>query len=186
MKRGYIRLYRKIEDWSWYDDSNTFRVFIFLLIHANFQDKLFLDTIIKRGSLATSYQTIAGRLNLTYKQVRTAIEHLKKTKNVSVSRLGNYLVITIINYDMYQSDKADLKALKRQSKGNQRAIKGQQLNNYNNDNNDNRNYSNNKDHSFGYEGAAYNLKAYEEYCFLDDPNSKCNIMLREEKTKRNE
>ena len=32
---GYIKLHRSIMDWRWYDDPNTFRMFVHLLLKAN-------------------------------------------------------------------------------------------------------------------------------------------------------
>jgi hypothetical protein len=33
---GYIKLYRSLLKWEWYDDSNVFRVFMHLLLTANY------------------------------------------------------------------------------------------------------------------------------------------------------
>lgn len=36
---GWISLYRKILNWEWYSDANTFRLFIHLLLQANHEEK---------------------------------------------------------------------------------------------------------------------------------------------------
>lgn len=102
MHRGYVNIYRKIEDWGWYRDSNTSRVFIHLILETNHRDNVFLGTLIKRGSVAISYDRIADKLGLTRKQVRIAMDHLKKSGEISTKRMSKYLLVTLTNYDLYQ------------------------------------------------------------------------------------
>ncbi len=86
--QGWIKLYRKLTDWEWYDDAVVKAVFIDLLILANHQDNTWHGQTVKRGSLVTSLVTIAGRNGLTIQQVRTALNKLEKTggtKNVKNS-----------------------------------------------------------------------------------------------------
>lgn len=116
----WIKLDRGITDWRWYTDPNTFRVFIHLLLNANVEDHDFRTETIHRGELATSTQKLAEALKLSYKQVRTALTHLEDTQEVAITRRSKYLVISILNYDRYQSA-GNQKAIKGQSKGNQRA-----------------------------------------------------------------
>ena len=102
--KGYIRLHRNIVDWCWYKNANTFRVFIHLLLNANTRPYRFENIIINRGEIATSYDRIAGALNLSYKQVRTAVEHIVRAGTGAVKQYPKFLVITILNYNAYQSD----------------------------------------------------------------------------------
>ncbi len=121
---GWISLYRKIIDWEWYSDTITFRVFFHLLLTANHKDANWKGIEIKRGQTFTSYQHIIdeiGDKNFTIKKVRCAMQKLKSTENVAVKRAGNGLLVTIVNYDLYQSAKkemADLRADQGQTKGN--------------------------------------------------------------------
>lgn len=125
----FIKLDRNIRTWRWYTDANTMRVFIDLLLNANISDKDFMGITIHRGQTATSYAAIGGRLNLTIKQVRTAIDHLKKTGEVAGKPYAKFQVITVLNYDKYQQVRAGSWAAKGQAEGSQGAGKGQQLKN---------------------------------------------------------
>ena len=127
----YIKLFRSIENWRWYQNANTFRVFVHLLINANIEDCPFEKIVIHRGQLATSYGSIAAKLGLTPKEVRTAIDHLKWSEEVAVKRYPKFQVISILCYDKYQS----VGQSNGQSTGTQRAHKGQQLKNIKNDKN---------------------------------------------------
>jgi len=119
-KTTWIKIDRNIERWRWYQDANTMRVFLHLLLNANISDHDFQLDKIHRGQLVTSYDKIAVRLGITYRQARTAVEHLKSTQEVAVKQRPKYLVISIVNYDEYQSDGRQ-KAGKRQADGRQTA-----------------------------------------------------------------
>ena len=134
--KGYIRLHRNIVDWCWYKNANTFRVFIHLLLNANIKPHKFVNVIIKRGEIATSYDKIAGELNLSYKQVRTAIEHIVRAGTGAVKQYPKFLVITVLNYNAYQSDGQSNGQANGHPKGRQRAGKGQQSKNEKNEKNE--------------------------------------------------
>lgn len=103
---GYIALHKKILEWEWYSDINTCRVFIHILLKANWEDKKWRGIQIKRGQWATSIQTICNETSLTPREVRTAIDHLIETGEIDKQATSRYTVITVLNYDSYQiSDK---------------------------------------------------------------------------------
>ena len=37
-KQAFIKLYKKIRDWEWYEDPFTFKIFIDCLLRANWKD----------------------------------------------------------------------------------------------------------------------------------------------------
>lgn len=100
---GHIKIDRKILNWEWYTDINTSRLFLHLLLRANWKDGRFQGVVIPRGSLAISYQNLATETGMSVRNVRTALEHLKSTGEVTVSRQPKFSVITIKNYCYYQS-----------------------------------------------------------------------------------
>ena len=103
----FIKLDRNLKDWRWIKSPNTLAVWIWLLMSANIRPCDFENETIQRGQLATSRKTIAAGLGLTERQVRTALDHLKSTGEVSVKKRSKYQVITIPNYDKYQITKSD-------------------------------------------------------------------------------
>lgn len=105
IKGGFIKIDRNIVNWRWYGDANTMRVFIHLLLTANYEDKPFERLIIQRGEVATSYEAIAKKLNLSVRNVRTALNHLKSTGEVTSKSYSKFQVITIVNYDSYQNSR---------------------------------------------------------------------------------
>ena len=99
----WVKIDRNILNWRWYQDTNTKVVFLHLLLTANIKDHDFRGDTIHRGEVATSIGNIADPLKLTYDQVRTALNHLKDTKEITTKARPKYLVISITNYDKYQA-----------------------------------------------------------------------------------
>ena len=58
---GYIKLYRKMTKWQWYSDEVMFRVFMHLLLTANYEPAYWRDVKIERG------QTVVSLAKLFYK-----------------------------------------------------------------------------------------------------------------------
>ena len=102
MKNGYIKLFRDILDWEWYKDANTCRVFLHMILKANWKPGKFKGVEVPRGSLVISANRLAEELNLTLSNVRTAIKHLKLTGELTCSQHAKFTVFTIKNYDFYQ------------------------------------------------------------------------------------
>ena len=101
---GHIKIDRRILEWEWYKDLNTCRLFFHLLLRANWKDGRFQGMEIPRGSLVTSYNNLAAETGLSVKNVRTALKHLETTGEVAVNRHAKFSVVTIQNYNVYQSD----------------------------------------------------------------------------------
>ena len=112
---GYIKIFRSILNWRWYHDANTLRVFLHLLLTANYKVHAFEDITIERGQRVVSIKKLAEELNLSEKNVRTALKHLKKTGEVAVKATSKYSIITIKNYNFYQSAANDGRAADTQT-----------------------------------------------------------------------
>lgn len=99
---GFVVINRNILDWEWFTDPNTLLVFMYLLIKANWKDKTWGKRKIKRGQLVTSLAKIAEETGLSVRNVRTTLEHLQATNQVTSESTSQYRIITIKNYDKYQ------------------------------------------------------------------------------------
>lgn len=102
--RDYIKVSRSMLDWEWYSDINTSRLFIHMLLKANWKDGNFKGTTVPRGSFVSSIRKLADETSLTEREVRTAINHLKTTGEVTHKSTSKYSVFTVVNYDLYQSN----------------------------------------------------------------------------------
>lgn len=90
-------------EWEWYDDTNVVRLFLHLLLTANYEDKSWHGITIKRGQLLTSIQTLAEQTHLSFQQTRTALSKLKSTSEITSKSTNSYTLITICKYDDYQT-----------------------------------------------------------------------------------
>lgn len=102
MQEPYIKLYKKMLRWEWYDDINTFRLFLHCLLRANWESGSWHGIHYEPGQFITSLQTLANETHLTVKQVRTALDHLKETNEVADLRQSNYRIITVVKWNEYQ------------------------------------------------------------------------------------
>ena len=124
-ENGFIKLHRSILKWEWYQDSNTKVVFLHLLLNAQWEDSRFQGYVVPKGSLVTSYDSIASHLNISQKNARTAIEHLKKSGEVAVKRHSHFSIVTIVNWEKYQC----FESVDGNQNGNQSAINRQSIGN---------------------------------------------------------
>lgn len=114
---SFIKLDRGIMSWRWYANANTFRVFVHLLLTANFAQSDFETVTVGRGEAVTSYERLSHELHLSIQQVRTAVSHLKATGELTVRRYSKFQVIRIVNYDIYQGRSARISTDTRQADG---------------------------------------------------------------------
>lgn len=102
MAEGYIKLYRKFTTWEWYDDINTSRLFLHLLLTANWKDVVWHGITIKRGSKLTSRSKLAKETGLTEDQVKTCLNKLISTNEITKESTNKYTVINVVKYGDYQ------------------------------------------------------------------------------------
>ena len=100
---GYVKLFRKLAEWEWYNDPNTFRLFIHCLIKANYEEKKWRGKVIEAGSFVTSSLKLGEELHLTRQQIRHSICNLQNTQNITTKTTNKYTVITVLNWAEYQS-----------------------------------------------------------------------------------
>ena len=99
---NYVKISRSILDWEWWMDMNTTRVFIYMIIRANWKEGKFKGMDIPRGSFVASIASISDGTGLTHDEVRTAIKHLIKSGNVTKQSTNKYTVFSVVGYDSYQ------------------------------------------------------------------------------------
>lgn len=120
---GWIKLHRSLLDWEWYDDINTFRLFIHCLLRANHSDAMWHGLTIKRGSFLTSLESLRKETGLTVSQVRTSISKLEMTSSVTSKSQARHRVITVLEYDRWQdNDKLSDSEIARWSQDNRKIV----------------------------------------------------------------
>ena len=100
---GHIKLHRALTEWGWYKDLPTCKLWLHVLLRANYKACEWQGIEIPRGAFATSYAALSAESGLSVQQVRTALGKLKKTGEITVETNRHYTVITVSKYDEYQS-----------------------------------------------------------------------------------
>ena len=98
---GYANVYRRIQGEPWYKDPVIPRVFLDLYFNANYSD---VDGL-KIGQCRRSTPVIMKTLNLTERQIRTALKKLSDFGEITVEaskRRGVPSLITILKYNENQ------------------------------------------------------------------------------------
>lgn len=99
---GYIKLFRKFKEWGWYKDPNTKAVFIELLLRANYKDGEYRGVQIKAGQAVFGRNELAEAVGLTPQNVKTSINHLKSTNEITIKTTNKFSVITVEKWAFWQ------------------------------------------------------------------------------------
>lgn len=102
MKEKWIKLHSKFLNWEWYHDKNTKILFIHCLLKANWKDGKFEGIEIPRGSFVTSRKKLAEELEISEQSVRTSIDKLKSTNEITTKATNKFTIVTVVNYEEYQ------------------------------------------------------------------------------------
>ncbi len=119
LENGWLKIHRKIVDWEWYSDAKTFRVFLHLLLTANHEERRFRGQTIGKGELVTGRKILAKTLMISEQSVRTSLEHLKSTNEITIKSTKDFSIIKLNNWDKYQEGNQQIN---QQSTNNQPTI----------------------------------------------------------------
>ena len=110
--KEFIKVYRKLMEWEWYTDVNTTKLFIHCLLRANWKEGKWKGIHYLPGEFITSLPSLADESGLTIQQVRTSLEKLtstgeltsKTTDSVTGKKLTRNRIIAVNNWDKHQGD----------------------------------------------------------------------------------
>lgn len=125
----FVKIDRNIRQWRWYQDANTMRVFLHLILSANIEDHDFQNITIHRGEVVTSLPSLSAQLKISIRGIRTALDHLKATGEVTARKYPHFQVISILSYDRYQSKPTGKTTGDRQASDSQTTAKRHQSKN---------------------------------------------------------
>jgi hypothetical protein len=104
---GWVKLHRQILEWEWYSEPTTFRVFLHLMLKANHKDMRFKGIELIKGSVVTSRDILSIETGLSVRQIRTALDKLKSTNEVTIKTSSKGTIIQLVNYDKYQLETSE-------------------------------------------------------------------------------
>ena len=139
MQNGWVKVYRDFTRWEWYSDIKIARVFFHLLLTVNHKAARWKGIDIQPGQRVVSRENLAIETGLGIQQVRTALNRLKSTGEITIETTNRFTVISLVNWQKYQSAESEdnqqfNQRTNQQLTSNQPAV-NQQLTTNNNDNN---------------------------------------------------
>ena len=106
MQRGYIKVWRKLEESGLLQMPNTLALFMFLLMNAMYKDcKVGTATGVvelKRGEYISGRKKLAADLNQSERKIRTSLSRLTELGIIDQQTTSRYSVYAIVKYNEYQ------------------------------------------------------------------------------------
>jgi hypothetical protein len=73
-----------------------------LLLKANHKEKKYRGMVLKVGTIITSREILALETRLSVQQIRTALDKLKSTNEITIKTSSQGTIIEVVNYGKYQ------------------------------------------------------------------------------------
>ncbi len=103
MAAGWIKLHRSLLDWEWFDDSKMVHLFLYLMVSANHENKMWKGRKVKRGQLVIGRRSLAQKIGFSERSIRTCLHRLVMTGELTIETSHMFSVVTINNYSKYQA-----------------------------------------------------------------------------------
>lgn len=99
----FVQLHKKICDWEWYTDIPTCKLFFHILLKCNYKEAKWKWKVIKPWEFITSLEHLSLETGLTRQQVRTAINKLKSTWEITHYSTNEYTTLALNNWESYNT-----------------------------------------------------------------------------------
>jgi len=103
MNKGYTKRWRGIEEWEWYKTPHMAHFFMHIVGKANHKDGKWQGVDVERGQLITGRKQLAIGTGLSEQTVRTCLERLKSTSEITIKVTNKFSIITVVGYEKYQT-----------------------------------------------------------------------------------
>lgn len=108
MNRGYIKIWRKLEDSGLLQLPYTLALFMHILMKATHKErKVGTPTGVidlQRGQYISGRHRLAEILKQSEQQIRTSLNRLEQLEIITTTATNRYSIYTIVNYNNYQDD----------------------------------------------------------------------------------
>lgn len=122
----YVKLFRKMLTWEWYGDTNTTRLFLHILLKVNYEPSRYRGHEIGAGECVFGRKKWAKELGMSERQVRTALEHLKSTNEVTTKATNKFTIIHLEKWAFWQIGEGKPTTKVTTKKSNERPTTDQQ------------------------------------------------------------
>ena len=102
MNSGWIKLHRSLLDWEWWDNQNTTRLWLTILLSVNHEPKRWRGMLIGAGEMVTSYRKLARLSGLSVRSVRTSLADIVATHEVTCTSTHKCTIIKVVKWAQFQ------------------------------------------------------------------------------------
>lgn len=108
MKRGYVKLWRKVTDSGLIQHPSALQVFVWLLVNVAWKPTKYATRYgvmdIQTGEVIVGRKKLATLLNSTEQKIRTALAMLSNMEIITIESTSEFSRITLRNWDKYQTE----------------------------------------------------------------------------------
>jgi hypothetical protein len=106
MQRGYIKTWRKAIDSGWLRNHRLWVFWSWCLLKASYKE---YDLVVgcqkvhlMPGDFVFGRRVAASELNMSEREIRTAVDSLKTSQNIAIKTTNKFSIISVLNWDTYQ------------------------------------------------------------------------------------
>lgn len=108
MNQGYVKLWRKSLKSSVWDNHNLWRFWTWCLMKATYTARIarvgFQDISLEPGQFIFGRKRASEETGLSEQTIRTVIDSLRKSKNLTIKPTNKFSIISIVNWAEYQDE----------------------------------------------------------------------------------
>lgn len=138
---GWIKLHRKLKNSLVFDNPDLLKVWIWCLLKATHDDYSQIiglqEVELEKGQFVFGRKVASSELKMSESKAYRLIKKLENMQNLNIKTNNKFSVITIENWELYQSDSNNSEQQFEQQMNNKRTTNEQQMNT-------NKNIKNNK------------------------------------------
>lgn len=108
MEAGYIKVYRKLIESSFYSDSESVHLWIHLLLSACYSENKFYvrslgkEINLSSGQFITSIRQLAEQTNINKSKVERILKDMKNRNEIETKTVNGLTCVSIKNWNLYQ------------------------------------------------------------------------------------
>lgn len=144
MNEGYIKLFRRLSDKGWYQNSEYVHLWIHLLLKANHKGAEFMFNNkvlkLKAGQFVTGRNQLSKETGINQSKIERILKLFESEQQIEQQTTNKNRVISIISWEQYQQREQQIE----QQTNNKRTTSEQQVNTNKNDKNEYNDKNDNK------------------------------------------
>ena len=136
MESGYVKLWRKSLKNGMMQNPELFLFWCWCLLKASHKERKIMvgyqSVLLKPGEFIFGRKMASKELHLSERNIRTNVNFLEKSENVTIKTTNKFSILSIVNWNIYQSERPTNDQQNDQQTTNKRPANDQQTTTYKN------------------------------------------------------